>query len=132
LKQSLNDQKVWGHIWIFLRGSAIPHGDGIHYMVVNKLIRAAIGVAHGDIVQVVLEKDLEARSVVIPEDLVKASEANGHAKMAFEALSYSHQKQYVEWIEGAKSTTTRQNRITKAIEMLPKEWNPKKIYHPIE
>ena len=27
------------------RGSAIPHGDGIHYMVVNKLIRAAIGVA---------------------------------------------------------------------------------------
>jgi len=114
------------------RGSAIPHGDGIHYKVVNKSIRAAIGVAHGDIVQVVLEKDLEARSVVIPEDLVKALEANGRAKMAFEAFSYSHQKQYVEWIEGAKLITTRQNRIKKPIEMLPKGWNPKRKYHPIE
>jgi uncharacterized protein YdeI (YjbR/CyaY-like superfamily) len=57
-------------------------------------------VAHGDIVHVVLEKDLEARIVIVPEDLVKALEANGHAKMAFEALSYSHQKQYVEWNEG--------------------------------
>ena len=27
------------------RGSALPHGDGTHYLVVNKSIREAIGVS---------------------------------------------------------------------------------------
>lgn len=74
------------------RSSAIPHGDGTHDKVVNKSIRAAIGVTQGDIVQDLIEKDLVARSALVPEDFGKVLESNGHAKIIFEALSYSDQK----------------------------------------
>jgi uncharacterized protein YdeI (YjbR/CyaY-like superfamily) len=41
------------------------------------------------------------------------------ANEAFQKLSYSHQKEYVEWIEAAKKNETRAGRIEKAIGMLP-------------
>jgi len=107
------------------RSSALPHGDGTHYLVVGKSIRDAAGVAQGDRVQVTLELDLEDREVGIPGDLGQALAANLEAKLAFDALSYSHKKQYIDWIESAKREITRQGRITKAIEMLPLGWTPK-------
>jgi uncharacterized protein YdeI (YjbR/CyaY-like superfamily) len=33
-------------------------------------------------------------------------------------LSYSHKREYVNWIEEAKRAETRQRRIAKAVEML--------------
>lgn len=107
------------------RGSALPHGDGTHYLVVNRSTREAIGATQGDSVQVVLRADLEERKVNLPEDLVLAMQANSSSKAIFEKLSYSHQKQYIEWIESAKQAATRQDRILKTITMLPEGWNPK-------
>lgn len=40
------------------------------------------------------------------------------AKAAFEKLSYSHKKQFVDWIEEAKMEQTRTGRIRKSLEML--------------
>ena len=107
------------------RGSAIPHGDGTHYLVVNRSIRDAVRVSQGDSVQVQMQADLDERKVIIPEDLVAALQANPASQSIFEKLSYSHQKQYVEWIESAKQAATRQDRILKTITMLPEGWNPK-------
>lgn len=59
------------------------------------------------------------------DDLARALEANLQAKLAFDALSYSHQKQYIEWIEGARKEITRQARLAKTIERLPQGWTPK-------
>jgi uncharacterized protein YdeI (YjbR/CyaY-like superfamily) len=42
------------------------------------------------------------------------------AKTFFDKLSYTHQKEYVRWVEEAKREETRQNRIIKTIEMLKK------------
>ena len=36
----------------------------------------------------------------------------------FESLSFTHRKEYCRWITEAKKEETRQNRLTKAIEML--------------
>jgi uncharacterized protein YdeI (YjbR/CyaY-like superfamily) len=36
----------------------------------------------------------------------------------FKQLSYSHQRDYVLWIEEAKKETTRQRRRLKAVELL--------------
>jgi len=36
----------------------------------------------------------------------------------FTALSYSHQKEYVDWVEQAKKPETRANRIEKVITLL--------------
>ena len=45
---------------------------------------------------------------------------NTAAKEAYHKLSYSHQKEYVEWINDAKKLETRKNRINQAIEKLIK------------
>lgn len=39
-------------------------------------------------------------------------------KEIFEAYSYTHRKEYVEWITGAKRQETRENRIKKAVEKI--------------
>ena len=107
------------------RGSAMPHGDGTHYVVINKALRDSVGVHQGDSVQVNIEPDMEDRNLTLPLDLVKALGQNSLAKAAFDKLSYSHQKEYVAWIEGAKKIETRQTRIAKALEMLLNGQTPK-------
>ena len=39
-------------------------------------------------------------------------------KEVFDKFSYTHKKEYVQWIEGAKKQETRENRIKKAIEQI--------------
>jgi hypothetical protein len=107
------------------RSSGMPHGDGTHYLVVNKALRDAAGVRQGDSVQVSIEPDQESRNLTLPLDLVKALGQNTPAKDAFDKLSYSHQKEYVGWIESAKKAETRQARIAKAMEMLLNGQTPK-------
>jgi uncharacterized protein YdeI (YjbR/CyaY-like superfamily) len=41
-----------------------------------------------------------------------------NALAAFESFSYSHKKEYVEWITEAKSEETRRKRLATAIEWL--------------
>jgi uncharacterized protein YdeI (YjbR/CyaY-like superfamily) len=40
------------------------------------------------------------------------------AKTRFGQLSYTHQKEYVTWIEEAKKDETRQRRVAKTLERL--------------
>ena len=52
----------------------------------------------------------------LPVDLKKALEKNAEAQAKFEKLSASQKKQYMYWIESAKSEKTRQKRIQETIE----------------
>jgi uncharacterized protein YdeI (YjbR/CyaY-like superfamily) len=36
----------------------------------------------------------------------------------FDTLSYTHRREYVQWIDGARRPQTRANRIANAVEML--------------
>jgi hypothetical protein len=54
----------------------------------------------------------------IPADFLAALGKNKKAHKTFTAFSYSHQKEYVEWITEAKRDETRQKRLKAAIEML--------------
>ena len=100
------------------RSTALPMGDGSHYLVVGKEIRDHITAAQGDTVQVVMELDTEERQIAVPEDMLQALDLQPQAKQIFSRLSYSHQKEYVNWILGAKQAATRQRRIEKAIFLL--------------
>ena len=100
------------------RGTLMPHGDGSHYMVVKKSLREAIKKESGDIVSVTMERDLEKREVQIPEDFLVELDLHTEVQAIFTKLSYSHQKEYVDWIESAKKPETRKNRINKSLEML--------------
>ena len=100
------------------RGSIVPMGLGGHVMGVKKEIQKAIGKKAGDMVEIILEEDKEQRVVLIPEDFLAQLELNKNAKSKFEKLSYTHKREYVEWINGAKKAETRNRRIKKAIEKL--------------
>jgi hypothetical protein len=100
------------------RSTALPMGDGTHYLVVGKITRDQIQATQGDMVKVILELDSEERQVVIPEDLREAFISQPQAKDVFEKLSNSHKKKYVNWILGAKQEDTRQRRIEKTLELL--------------
>ena len=65
-----------------------------------------------------VEPDTEERLIEIPKDLLKELKKDKEAKTFFDKLSYTHRKEYVRWVEGAKKEETRQNRIVKTIEML--------------
>ncbi len=113
---------VNGHAF---RSSALPHGDGTHYLVVKKEIRDAIGATQGSAVDVQLEEDAAVRSVTVPVDLKRALTKNKRALDAFQRLSYSHQKEFADWIAGAKQAETRERRIAKAMTMLREGLTPK-------
>lgn len=107
------------------RSSAMPHGNGTHYMVVGKAIRDQAGVAPGDPVQVTMELDTEERTVEVPGDLADALRQTEEAAARFDKLAYSHQKEFVDWIESAKRPETRANRIAKAVAMVLEGKRPK-------
>jgi hypothetical protein len=100
------------------RVSLLPHGDGRHYMVVNKALQKNCGASNGGQVVVTMMLDEEVRTVVIPDDLKAALDRDVNIEKIFTELAYSHQKEYVEWITSAKKAETRTVRIEKAMQMI--------------
>ena len=56
------------------------------------------------------------KEIVVPDDLTKALSKNKKAKATFDAFSHSHRKDYVEWINEAKTEPTRLKRIATTVE----------------
>jgi uncharacterized protein YdeI (YjbR/CyaY-like superfamily) len=63
-------------------------------------------------------KSTEKKVLIVPDYFIAALQNNQQALMVFESSSYSHKKEYVEWITEAKTDITRQKRIAIAIEMI--------------
>ena len=68
--------------------------------------------------EVVIGRDDEPRVVEVPEDLAAALAEDDTAHEAFAGLSYSHQREYVEWMTEAKRPETRARRVVQAMERL--------------
>ena len=100
------------------RGLLTRMGSEHHLLIILKGIREQIGKTFGDEITVTVEPDTEPRVLEIPDDLTKALGQDEEAKAFFDKLSYTHRKEYVNWINEAKKEETRQNRLTKTIEML--------------
>ena len=102
------------------RGILTRMGTECHLLIVLKEIREKIGKTFGDEVRITVEPDTEPRVIDVPVELKKAFKTEKEAKASFEKLSYTHQREYVMWINEAKKEETRQNRVVKTIEMLKK------------
>ena len=102
------------------RGLLTRMGGDHHLLIILKGIREQIGKTFGDEVTITVEPDTEPRLIEIPAELQKAFKAQKEAKTFFDKLSYTHQREYVMWINEAKREETRQNRIVKTIDMLKK------------
>lgn len=103
------------------RSSLMPHGDGTHFLVVNKKTRDTAQADIGHKVRVVLDIDTEERLVQVPPDFERSLAKNKSAKAAFEKQSFSHKKEYVDWIVSAKKDETRKRRIEKATASLARK-----------
>jgi Bacteriocin-protection, YdeI or OmpD-Associated/Domain of unknown function (DUF1905) len=103
-----------GHTW---RTTPGVYG-GVGQVVVNRSVKAATGVDAGDRVRVEMELDTDPRTVRLPDDLRAALARDAAAKAAFAKLSYTHRREYVDWIEEAKRPETRVRRVARTVEQV--------------
>jgi len=100
-----------------VRTTLMPMG-GRHLLGLNRETREGAGIAAGDRVTVALELDDEPRVVEVPSDLAVALDAAPDARDFFDRLSYTHRREYAEWIAAAKLEETRRSRVERAVAML--------------
>src|SRR5262245_21084249 len=88
------------------RSSLMPMG-GCHMMPVNSALRQGAGAGPGDIVDVVMERDVDERTVEAPPELKKELAKSKKAAEKWETLSFTHRKEMALAISGAKQEETR-------------------------
>src|SRR4051794_26868490 len=117
---------LWGEARPPVRGTVNGHEFRSRLMVyggetwlgLTNAFRAAAGVQAGDEVEVELDRDDAPREVAVPPELQKELDADDEARAAFEKLSFTHRREYAEWIASAKRADTRERRLARALEML--------------
>ncbi len=121
-------KQLWGSARVAVKGTINGAAEfrttvvrmGSEYcFCVNQQMRAAAGdVGPGDTVKVAIEPDTAPRIVEVPPDLKKAIASNKNAQSSWDKYSYTHRKEFAQWITEAKKPETRARRLEKAVEML--------------
>ena len=91
---------------------------GCNLIGLSKANRQLLGVEIGDEVTVEIALDEAPREVVMPDDLATALAAQPGLASTFEDLAFTHRKEFVAWINEAKTAGTRERRVTGTLEML--------------
>lgn len=105
------------------RSSLMPMG-GCHKMAVNKTMRDGAKVTAGDVVEVVLERDVAERTVEAPAELKKELAKNKAARERWDASAYTVKKEMARSITEAKQEETKKRRLAKVMDVLKsgKKW----------
>ena len=122
----LDVRALWGEARPPVRGTVngVPFRSrlavygGETMLGLTNAFRASAGIVEGDEVDVVIERDDEPREVEVPPALQARLDADEIARAAFEKLSFTHRREYANWIAEAKKEDTRDRRAGRAIEML--------------
>jgi uncharacterized protein YdeI (YjbR/CyaY-like superfamily) len=64
------------------------------------------------------KKPTVKKELTVPDYFTAALKKNKKARLAFEQFSYSHKKEYIEWLTEAKTDETRKKRLETAIEWI--------------
>jgi hypothetical protein len=114
--------KVRAPVKITLNGftyrSTIAAMGGPPCIPLRKINREAAGLQGNETIEIRLELDTDKREVIPPKDLLAALKAIPSALEQWRALSYSHQREHAEAIEGAKKPETRARRIDATVRTL--------------
>ncbi|HZO94753.1 MAG TPA: YdeI/OmpD-associated family protein [Candidatus Baltobacteraceae bacterium] len=95
------------------RSSLTPMG-GRHVLPVNADVRREARVAAGDRVRLTLSEDRAERTIEVPDDLAGALGTAGK-RAAFDAMSFTHRKEWVRAVLDAKRPETRAKRIADCV-----------------
>jgi Domain of unknown function (DUF1905)/Bacteriocin-protection, YdeI or OmpD-Associated len=74
--------------------TTVTRMGGEFLLGMNKAVRQGAGAEAGDTVEVLIELDTAPREVEVPDALVAALEGDPTAKAEYEAMSYTHRKEY--------------------------------------
>jgi hypothetical protein len=114
--------KVRAPVKVTLNGysyrSTIAAMGGPPCIPLRKSNREAAGLEGGETIDVRLDLDTEKREVIPPADFRRMLKTTPGALEHWNGLSYTHQREHVEAIEGAKKPDTRARRIEAAIRMI--------------
>ena len=92
----------------------MPTGrDGLFMMPINARMRRGIRKEAGATVRV--ELDVDDSPMPLSADLLACLSDDPAAQTQFDSLSAGHQRYFSNWIEEAKTTNTRTDRIAKSI-----------------
>ncbi|MBU8883811.1 YdeI/OmpD-associated family protein [Kaistella sp. DKR-2] len=100
------------------RGSLAKMKSDFPMLGLTQEVRKKLGKSFGEEVSVKIWEDREERTVEIPEDVQAVFKENPKVKELFDAMSYTHRKEYIRWIMDAKKPETRENRKVKMTAMI--------------
>lgn len=103
-----------GHTW----AGRVARMGGEFLLGMSKAVRTAAQAEAGDTVSVRIVLDDQPRAVEVPPDLQAALDGDPEAKARYEALAYTHRKEFARWVAEAKREETRQKRVLLALQML--------------
>jgi hypothetical protein len=103
---------------IAYRGSLVKMGSTCHIVPVLKQIRESLNKTAGDKIHVVVELDEEERKIELAADALAALRKAPESQAMWTKLSFTHQREFHQWIESAKRAETRSRRIEQMVEKL--------------
>jgi uncharacterized protein YdeI (YjbR/CyaY-like superfamily) len=86
--------------------------------ILTGYIRKAVELNEAGIKEPAGAKTKTRKPIIVPDDFRAALGKNKRALATFENFSYSHKKEYVEWLTEAKREETRVKRIQTALKWL--------------
>lgn len=114
--------KVRAPVKVTLNGytyrSTIAAMGGPPFIPLRRSNREAAGLEGNETLEVRLDLDTEKREVKPPADFVKALKAAPPAWDRWQEMSYTHQREYVEALAGAKRPETRTRRLEGAVQAI--------------
>lgn len=107
--------QVNGHTF---RISLFPRRTGVHFMMINKQVQCAAGIAAGSTAQFTLTPDLAARTVKIPPELERIFRQEKPLRRFFDQLNYSTRKEFCARVAGWKNPASRVKHAEKMAELM--------------
>jgi Bacteriocin-protection, YdeI or OmpD-Associated/Domain of unknown function (DUF1905) len=108
-----------------LNGAKFTHNvvkyEGAWRLYLNGPMRAAAGIDTGDVAELEIGYDPAPRTEPIPELLEKALKKNKTARLEFETLSPSRQKEIKRYLNSMKTEESRARNVAKVIKHLTGE-----------
>src|SRR5215207_8727743 len=114
----LDDEPVAATIGDYTWRTTVTRMGGEFLLGMNKDVRKGAGAEAGDTVDVLIELDDAPREVEVPEALSAALAGDPAAKAEYDALAYTHRKEFARWIAEAKKEETRRRRVVQVLQML--------------
>lgn len=99
----------------------LPMGGGDFIMALNTAMRKGIKKQKGATVKVKMEVD--TNEIKPPEELMECLQDEPEALEYFNSLNKGHQNYFTNWINSAKTDTTKAKRIAATLNALNKHWD---------